>query len=183
MVSTYTQPLSNYKNGWFCQNHLNMARLCGIIPCGVPAAGTSPTCNNSSHQSWYSCYSQHFTQLSYPGMQQVIRCQQTTALGANPFTLNIEQNLPDLDDIPGNEVTHTFHARSAYCIETTQWACGISIGWGKCYNSESSPQVLDILNWIWGSNDHLHPGYPGYIAYDNACNLLWHITTQHNPLR
>ena len=52
------------------------------------------------------------------------------------------------------------------------------IGWGKCYKSESTPQVLDILNRIWPEDQyHLRPGF---IAFDDACDLLSHIVTQ-NP--
>ncbi len=106
-------PLVNYKNGRFCEDHLGMAEICGIIPCGEPVtANHGVTCDRNTHQEWYSKYSQRFSRLSYPGVRRVIRRQQNSTPGAAPFTLNIEQQLPDLDDIPGNEVSHTFRARS-----------------------------------------------------------------------
>jgi hypothetical protein len=77
-------------------------------------------------------------------------------------------------------VVHTFRAQTIYCLQTVQWACGVPIGWGKCYKSESSPQVLAILERIW---EH-HPGSrPSFIAYDDACDMLRHIVTQnpHSP--
>ncbi|KAJ6536037.1 hypothetical protein B0H19DRAFT_962890, partial [Mycena capillaripes] len=55
--------------------------------------------------------------------------------------------------------------------------CGCPIGWGKCYNSESSSQVLAIIDNIWVD----HPNSrPSFLAYDDACNLLCHTVTQ-NP--
>jgi hypothetical protein len=48
-------------------------------------------------------------------------------------------------------------------------------GWGKCYNSESSPQVLAFLNRLWNSYPDSRPSF---IAYDDACDLLRHIATQ-----
>lgn len=77
----------------------------------------------------------------------------------------------------GDEVVHTFQAQSVYCLETVQWACGIPIGWGKCYRSESMPQVLGILDRIWEDKDDLRPSF---IAFDDACDLLRHIVTQNN---
>jgi hypothetical protein len=82
-----------------------------------------------------------------------------------------------LQDTPGNEVIHTFRAQSVYCLQTVQWACGVPIGWGKCYKSESSPQVLGIIDRIWSS----HPEFwPSFHAYDDACDLLRHIVTQNS---
>jgi hypothetical protein len=122
-----------------------------------------------------------FTRLSYSGVQRVIRRQhiqhgsqiQPSASTGQPVTLRVQ--MPPLDDVPGDRVVHTFRARSTYCLQTVQWACGMPIGWGKCYNSESSPQVLSILDRIWHGNAALRPGF---IAYDDACSLLRHIVTQ-----
>ena len=72
---------------------------------------------------------------------------------------------------------HTFCTQSTYCLQTVQWACSIPIGWGKCYKLESSPQVLAILDRIW---EHHLDSRPSFIAYDDACDMLWHIVTQ-NP--
>lgn len=88
---------------------------------------------------------------------------------------NLNVELPDLDGITGHNVAHTFRAKSVYCIQTVQWACGIPIGWGKCYDSESRSQVLAILEAIW--EDHMEHK-PSICAYDNACNLLRHIVSQ-----
>ncbi|KAF8146196.1 hypothetical protein K438DRAFT_1910755 [Mycena galopus ATCC 62051] len=129
-------PLVNYKNGRFCQTHMNLRDICGILPCGLPNDGVhGPT---------------------------------------------LQFSIADLDDTPGNEVVHTFKAKSTYCIQTIQLACGFPIGWGKCYRSESSSQVLAILNRIWAD----HPdSKPSFVAYDDACSLLRHIVTQdpNNP--
>lgn len=46
---------------------------------------------------------------------------------------------------------------------------------GKCYKSESSPQVLKILNRVWEGQDDLQPSF---LVYDDACDLLRHIVTQ-----
>ena len=116
--------------------------------------------------------------MTFPGMQRVIRRSQGTRVGDQPERLsNIQAELPPLGDTPGNRVIHTFRARSVYCIQTIQWACGTPIGWGKCYNGESLPEVLEILNRTWDEHNDLRPSF---LAYDKACDLLRHVVTQ-NP--
>ncbi|KAJ7046259.1 hypothetical protein C8F04DRAFT_1206202 [Mycena alexandri] len=90
---------------------------------------------------------------------------------------SLHSELPELNGTAGGNIVHTFRARSTYCLQTVQWSCGCPIGWGKCYRSESSSQVLKIIVRIW----ELHPdSRPSFLAYDDACNLLRHIVTQ-NP--
>ncbi|KAJ6482015.1 hypothetical protein C8R45DRAFT_831635, partial [Mycena sanguinolenta] len=85
-------------------------------------------------------------------------------------------SLPVLGDTPGDQVVHTFKAKYTYCLQTVQLACRYPVGWGKCYRSESSRQVVAILNRIWEN----HPNSrPSFIAYDNACDLLRHIIIQN----
>ncbi|KAJ7447393.1 hypothetical protein FB451DRAFT_1054473, partial [Mycena latifolia] len=117
--------LLNYKNGRFCEAHINLRDVCGI-----DHAVTGPA-------------------------------------------LRVE--LASLGDTPGDQVVHTFKAKSTYCLQTVQWACGFPIGWGKCYRSESSSQVLGILNKIW---EDYPDAKPSFIAYDDACSPLRHILTQ-----
>ncbi|KAJ7731729.1 hypothetical protein B0H16DRAFT_1257236, partial [Mycena metata] len=86
-------------------------------------------------------------------------------------------SLPTLGDTPRDQVVHTFKAKSTYCLQTVQLACGFPVGWGKCYRSESTPQVLAILTRIWAN----FPSFrPSFIAYGDAGDLLRHIVTQ-NP--
>ena len=104
---------------------------------------------------------------------EAINAHNTANANTNAPTLHVQLSL--LQDISGEKVVHTFHAGTTYCIQTVQWACRIPIGWGKCYKSESSPQVVTILDQIWAD----HPeSRPSFIAYDDACDLLRHIVTQ-----
>ncbi|KAJ6541366.1 hypothetical protein B0H19DRAFT_1077227 [Mycena capillaripes] len=64
-----------------------------------------------------------------------------------------------------------------HIVYRIQWTCGYPIGWGRCYTSESSSQVLEFINQVWAENPE---SKPGFIAYDDACSLLRHIVTQ-NP--
>ncbi|KAJ6528959.1 hypothetical protein B0H19DRAFT_1333647 [Mycena capillaripes] len=163
-------PLLNYKDGRFCEDHLNLRLVCGIIPCGRPIhLPGALTCDTPAHIDWHRQYSNRFGRLSFPGVQRVIGRQQEANHTAAGPTLRVE--LPALGDTPGDQVVHTFKAK------TVQWACGYPIGWGKCYRSESSPQVLGILDNIWADNPESRPNF---ITYDDACSLLRHIVTQ-NP--
>lgn len=101
--------------------------------------------------------------------------QNLTGNPGSASEVRLQLQLPDLGGIEGNEVEHTFRAQSIYCIQTVQWSCGIPVGWGKCYRSESTPQVLSVLDRIWLNQKGLRPAF---MAYDNACNLLRHIATQ-----
>ncbi|KAJ6537067.1 hypothetical protein B0H19DRAFT_1038508 [Mycena capillaripes] len=171
-------PLVNYKDGRFCEAHLNLRNVCGIVPCGLPVryAGAL-TCATESHIQWQRQYNNRFSRMSFPGVQRVIRRQQELADNHAPHGPALQVTLPALGDTPGDQVVHTFKAKTIYCLQTVQLACGFPIGWGKCYRSESTPQVLAILNRIW----HNHPdSRPSFIAYDDACDLLRHIVTQ-NP--
>ncbi|KAJ7725665.1 hypothetical protein DFH07DRAFT_871769 [Mycena maculata] len=153
-------PLHNYKNGRFCEEHLPLRLVCGIIPCGLPIRSAD-------------AYEDRFHRLNFPGVQRVIRRQAGTA--AAPGAAHPVQ-LQALGDTPGDQVVHTFKAKTIYCLQTIQWACGVPIGWGKCYKSESAPQVLGFLNKVWED----HPDKrPGFIVYDKACELLRHIVTQN----
>ncbi|KAL7277984.1 hypothetical protein ACG7TL_007937 [Trametes sanguinea] len=113
---------------------------------------------------------------------RIIRRQQAEPRAATQGNLPIlHVELPPLGDTPGDTVIHTFRAKTIYCLETIQWACGMPIGWGKCYKSESAPQVLEILNqnphdsWIQTTKfivDAWH--YIGHKASDMLCRL-WMI--------
>ena len=141
----------------------------------------SSTCNSGAHQNWYSRWRSRFTRMSFPGVQRVIRRQQVAPAEANGHRPMLNPQLPALGDTPGDQVVHVFCAQTTYCLETIQWACGMPVGWGKCYKSESSPQVLSILNNIWPEQEH--DTHPGFIVFDDACDLLHHIVTQnpHDP--
>ncbi|KAF8157551.1 hypothetical protein K438DRAFT_1910049 [Mycena galopus ATCC 62051] len=146
-LHTCEGPLVNYKNSRFCEPHLNLSDVCGIIPCGRPIREPGAlTCDDQSHQA-------------------------VVDAGGEPGpALRIE--LDALGNTPGAQVNHTFRAKTTYCLQTVQCPCGFPIGWGKCYRSESSPQVLAILGTIW-------VGYPAskpsFIAHDDACSLLRYI--------
>jgi hypothetical protein len=128
------------------------------------------------HIQWEHQYTARFSRLTFPGLRHVIRRQQGLADdAARRPTLHV--SLPPLGDIPGDKIVHTFQAKKIYCLQTVQLACGYPIGWGKCYRSQSTPQVLAILNRIWEA----HPNSkPSFIAYYDACDLLRHIIAQ-NP--
>ncbi|KAJ3817929.1 hypothetical protein F5880DRAFT_1755014, partial [Lentinula raphanica] len=167
-------PLVNFRNGHFCKDHImHWQNICGIIPCGRPVhAPGALTCDTPSHQTWYKAYIERFKRLTFPGVQRVMRKQKELPNQMH----NFQVTLPSLDGNPAETITHTFRAQSVYCIQTVQWSCGTPIGWGKCYKSESLPQVLSILDRIWEP----HPSKrPGFLAYDNACDLLRHIITQN----
>ncbi|KAJ7110994.1 hypothetical protein C8R44DRAFT_833366 [Mycena epipterygia] len=175
------EPLYNYKNGRFCETHLELRNTCGIIPCGLPVHHPGAlTCATQSHINWHKQFENRFSRLSFPGVQRVIRRQQGAAADGSTHEArgpSLRVQLQALGDTPGDQVVHTFKAKTIYCLQTVQWACGIPIGWGKCYRSESAPQVLGILNKIW----HEYPdSRPSFVAYDSACDLLRHIVTQ-NP--
>ncbi|KAL0959385.1 hypothetical protein HGRIS_014636 [Hohenbuehelia grisea] len=176
------KPLVNYKDGRFCRDHLGMHNICGIIPCGEPVRSAGALiCNSPEHIAWHNKYAARFSRLSYPGVRRVVRRQnERRENGESSIGPQLDVRLPDLGDTASEDVVHTFRARSCYCLQTVQWACGVPIGWGKCYRSESPSQVLKILDTIWAN----FPGSkPSFIAYDNACNLLRHIVTQddENP--
>lgn len=139
------------------------------------------TCAAQAHKNWYEQWATRFSRLTYPKVRRVIRQQRQAEAEGNvahgPTIRSLRVELPPLDEVSGADVVHTFRAQSVYCVQTLQWACGMPIGWGKCYRSESSPQVLAILNRIWDNNKTLRPGF---IGYDDACDLLRHIVTQ-NP--
>jgi hypothetical protein len=169
--------LTNYRNGRFCEEHLHLRDICGIIPCGRPIENPGAlTCDQASHKAYYKRWVSRFGRLSYQGVRRVIRRQREED-NARANQPELHPQLPDINGVPGDQVVHTFRAGTTYCVETLQWACGSPIGWGTCYKSESSPQVLAILDRIW--EDHPH-SRPAFISYDDACDLLRHIVTQ-NP--
>ncbi|KAJ7844841.1 hypothetical protein B0H13DRAFT_2239147 [Mycena leptocephala] len=108
---------------------------------------------HSAGAEWHQKYLNRFSRLSFPGQNEANMPQTGPTL---------HSELPDLQGTAGDN--------------TVQWSCGCPIGWGKCYRSESSSQVLKIIDKIWEA----HPDcMPSFLAYDDACNLLRHIVTQH----
>ncbi|KAK7026969.1 hypothetical protein R3P38DRAFT_3524527 [Favolaschia claudopus] len=167
-------PLYNFKNGRFCEAHLEEYEAkCGILSCGrLVHSDGALTCDDPAHIDWHKKFVDRFHRLSFPGVQRVIRRQMVETDDVVP-RLQIE--LENLRDTPGGKVAHTFTEKTTYCLQTVQWACGYPIGWGKCYRSESTPQVLSLMNKIWAGFPDLRPGF---MAYDKACDLLRHIVTQ-----
>ncbi|KAJ6493912.1 hypothetical protein C8R47DRAFT_1267246 [Mycena vitilis] len=98
------------------------------------------------------------------------------SLAVSQSAPSLQVQLQALGDTPGDQVVHSFKAKTIYCLQTIQWACGVPIGWGKCYKSESTPQVLAFLNKVWEDYPEKRPGF---IVYDKACDLLRHIATQN----
>ena len=142
------------------------------------------TCARPTHVAWFKAWAGRFGRVSYPSVRRAIRQQRQNAAGlgqANPgghvgnHQLELRIHLPPLDDIPGDEISHTFRAQTVYCLETIQWSCGMPIAWGKCYRSESAPQVLSIVKRTWKNHEDLRPSF---LAYDDACDLLRHVVTQ-----
>ncbi|KAJ7774303.1 hypothetical protein DFH07DRAFT_866010 [Mycena maculata] len=169
-------PLVNYKDGRFCEAHLNMQNVCSIIPCGRPVHHPGAlTCDNQSHIDWHWQYENQFSCMSFPGVQRVIRHQQGLVDENSSTGPTLRIDLGALGDIPRDQAVHTFRAKSTYCLQIVQWVCGFPIGWGKCYRSESSSQVVQILDNIW---KEFPQSKPSFIAYDDACSLLRHIVTQ-----
>jgi hypothetical protein len=104
---------------------------------------TGPTLTGTSNTMTDSIAS------SYPGVQRVIRRQLGSAESGISHGVrgpSLQVQLQALGETPGDQVVHTFKAKIIYCLQTVQWACGVPIGWGKCYRSESTPQVLSFLN-------------------------------------
>ncbi|KAJ7794945.1 hypothetical protein B0H14DRAFT_3093704 [Mycena olivaceomarginata] len=167
-----------HKNGRFCEGHLDYQNKCGIIPCGRPTASPdSLTCDDQAHIDWYKQYDDRFHRLSFPGVQRVI-WRQMGDLETNDHEIReptLQVQLQALGDTPGGKVVHTFKARTIYCLQTVQWSCGVPVGWGKCYRSESTPQVLAFLKKIW---EGCPESRPSFMVYDKACELLRHIVTQ-----
>lgn len=181
-------PLANYRDGIFCEAHLELAAQCGIGDCTAPVTEGSKACNDPAHEQWYQAYIRRFGRLSFGGVTRIIR--RTVAAQASRFGggtgipqddqspgLSMNPRLPQgPNGEDGEAVIHHFRAGSIYCVQTVQWACGVPIGWGKCYKSESPSQVLRILNQIFSPNQI--EDRPSFIFYDNACKLLAHIVTQ-----
>jgi hypothetical protein len=147
--------------------------------------GASPIlwCKNSSHIDWHKKWMNHFKWLSYPGVHHIIWWQHTASEEAIQGGVRnhdvtapaLDVQMPPLQGIPGKNVAHTFCAGTIYYIVTIQWSCRYLLGWGKCYKSETAPQILKIMNKMWTDNALLRPSF---MAYDDACNLLWHIVTE-----
>ncbi|KAJ7058879.1 hypothetical protein C8F01DRAFT_1303078 [Mycena amicta] len=177
-------PLVNYKNGRFCLLHIDERLICGITGCGRPVDTTQTdavTCDSVAHKDWHKKWKSRFGRLTFPGVRRVIRRlnehSDTPNQAANPNTTVPGTELPELDGVPGKDIKHTFRARTTYCLQTVQWACGCPVGWGKCYVTESPSRALSIIDRLWESCPESRPSF---LVYDESCNLLRHIITQ-NP--
>jgi hypothetical protein len=74
------------KNGRFCQAHLNLREVCGIIPCKRPVHSPGAlTCDTQSHIYWHQ---NRFSWLFFPGVWRVIRRQHETGEATGHFEWN-----------------------------------------------------------------------------------------------
>ncbi|KAJ7315701.1 hypothetical protein DFH08DRAFT_917654 [Mycena albidolilacea] len=152
-------PLVNYKDGRFCDGHSNLRDICGIIPCGRPVRQPGAlTCDDLLHIDWQRKYDNRFSWMSFPGVQRVIRRQQADGENSGETGPALRIELGALGETPGNQVVHSFRAKTTYWLQTVH-----------------SPQVLAILDRIWAEYPE---SKPSFIAYDDACSLLRHIVTQ-----
>ncbi|KIJ42280.1 hypothetical protein M422DRAFT_254684 [Sphaerobolus stellatus SS14] len=162
-------PLENYSNGRFCKDHAEMINICGIKGCGHPVIIHETlsflTCDLEEHIATYNRWKSRFASADIHKVRRAIRKQ------AEWLPKNKEANLDEDDQLEVEELEHMFRARTTYCLQTVQWACGVPIGWGICFESESPTQVYDLLQFIWPNKE----GRPAFIAYDKACKLLAHI--------
>ncbi|KAJ7848261.1 hypothetical protein B0H14DRAFT_3673455 [Mycena olivaceomarginata] len=126
-VNLCHKPLVNYKNGRFCEDHLDLRDICGIVPCGraVHSSGAF-TCDNAAHKDWHIKYLNRFPRMSFPGVQRVIRRQlggesrfdgQSETEGGGP---SLRAELPDLNGVAG--------------AQTIQWSCGFFIAYDDACN-------------------------------------------------
>lgn len=144
--------------------------VCGIEGCdnnipATPDGVTQPlTCNLPAHIAIHRAWQNCFGRANYHGVWRGIKKNA-------PWNPQPENDDEDSNVNPG----HTFQARRSYCVQTVSWACGVPIGWGKCYEIESLTQVLALLNFWFPAGQPR----PQFLAYDNACRLLAHIVTQN----
>ncbi|KAF8523561.1 hypothetical protein JB92DRAFT_3261174 [Gautieria morchelliformis] len=158
------EPLVDYKSGRFCHLHLENENVCGINTCGRPIDGEGDvTCDLPAHVAIHRAWKQRFGRASFQG----VRCGIKKGGPWDP------DSQPDQEDAE-TDLGHTFRACHTYCVQTIQWACGMPIGWGKCYGIESVSQVLQLVNF-WFPPEGPRPAF----VYDNACKLLAHIVTQN----
>lgn len=168
-------------------DHDHLHDQCGVGDCTTPVTPGSRACENPSHERWYQAYLKRFGRLSFGKVTRIIRrtaAAQEPAVAGDGTGVTPQHNVPAIHPLlpdgpngePGAEVIHRFKAGNTYCVQTVQWACGVPVGWGKCYRSESPSQVLSILNRIFPPNQP--EDRPSFLFYDNACTLLSHILAQ-----
>ena len=152
-----------------------------VFPDAVQFYGAK-TCANPSHIDWHrngwailnGSLNLGYIELFNDSTQQQRKQSRVEIATMMRQHLHYVQ-MPPLQGIPGEHVMHMFHAGTICCIMTIQWSCEYSLGWGKCYNSESAPQVFKIINRMCADNA---VSWTSFIAYNNASDLLWHIVTQ-----
>ncbi|KAK7033790.1 hypothetical protein R3P38DRAFT_3312437 [Favolaschia claudopus] len=140
----------------------SLTHKCGILSCGRPLqSDDSMTCDDPTHINWYNKFVDRFHRTSFPGVQRVIRRQMV--------------ELPNLGDTQEEKWLIPSRRRPLTASRLSSGLADIQSAGGKCYRSESTPQVLSLINKIWEGCPDLRPSF---LAYDKACDLLRHIVTQ-----
>lgn len=107
-----------------------------------------------------------------PGHSDSMALENSASMAMRPALPSLQRSDGTMED--GGSVQHHFRAGTTYCVQTVQWACGVPIGWGKCFDAEGVTQVMSILNRIFPErNPH---NRPSFLFYDNACKLLSHVS-------
>ncbi|KIJ22880.1 hypothetical protein M422DRAFT_276636 [Sphaerobolus stellatus SS14] len=159
-------PLTNYATGRFCSTHIVKELECGVNACSTQVRKKGDfTCDNPIHIAKFYKYKSRFGNNNFLNVRRAISKKKPDWLPtSNNDGTAIEEEADE---------GHTFRARTTYCLQTIQWACGVPISWGICYESESPTQVFELLQYTWPKPEDR----PAFIAYDKACKLLAHIAT------
>ncbi|KAF8512191.1 hypothetical protein JB92DRAFT_2723848 [Gautieria morchelliformis] len=167
--------LLNYRDGRFCEEHIALGGICGVNGCEL--AGTNQdamTCGNADHMEVFTQWQGRFFRESFLGIHRGLGVCRALHPQHQVGIVRVHrpQDMWNPEDL---DVGHTFRVRHIYCLQTLQWACGVPIGFGKCYGSESTPQVCAQFHF----SDVPHTIWPTSIHVLNACSLLCHMARQN----
>ncbi|KAF8978436.1 hypothetical protein BDQ17DRAFT_1394734 [Cyathus striatus] len=138
--------VNNYRGGVFCRYHnIQYEPKCRVKSCDTQKVASTEACE--AHKEMWNKHKSNYSSASLSGLKRALQCR--------------NENLAWLPN-------SYFSPNRYYCVETVCAPCGVVIAWKKFVKSESTANIMELLNMIYPIPDSC----PAYICIDKACLVL-----------
>ncbi|GAA5878873.1 hypothetical protein JCM3774_004356 [Rhodotorula dairenensis] len=197
-------PEKHRRTARFCDIHYDLHGLCGVVGCGRERSGVqsggglSEACDDPAHEErWLKFVRQRDENRDrgWRGRANEPRRRPENSAPASSASLSSdaedgELSSPDDGDDDDDEVaasrkdrkkgpTHMWALRKSSNLQLLVASCGTPLAWRTFTSGETVREVVNFLSSVhqsYGATEN-PGGFPAYVAYDRACQVLRHVAS------